>query len=153
MSTWRWRTIARTICPSFIRAALAGEPLQVHGDGQQSRCFCDVRDVVDVLPRLLEAPQCAGRVFNLGSDAPIRIRDLADLVRQTLGSDSPVEHVPYAEAFGEGFDDLRERRPDLTRIREAVGFQARIPLVQTIRDVAATLAAQRPVAAATEATP
>lgn len=124
------------VLPRFVEAALAGRPLEVHGDGRQSRCFCDVRDVVAVLPAMLTNSQCSGRVFNLGSDSSIQIRALAELVRETLGSSSPVSLVPYEKAFGAGFDDLRDRRPDLTRIREAVGFQPSIPLVQTIRDLA-----------------
>jgi UDP-glucose 4-epimerase len=129
------------VLPRFVTAAAAGEPLEVYGDGRQVRCFCDVRDVADVLPRLLASEACHGRVLNVGSDDPISIEALAGLVIETLRSSSPIVHVPYDEAFGEGFDDLRERIPDLTRIREATGFSARIPLVQTIRDLAVALAA------------
>jgi UDP-glucose 4-epimerase len=128
------------VLPRFVAAAAAGEPLEVYGDGRQVRCFCDVRDVVDVLPRLVAIEACHGRVLNVGSDSPISIEDLARLVIETLGSDSTIVHVPYDEAFGEGFDDLRDRVPDLTRIREVAGFAPRIPLVQTIRDLAAALA-------------
>jgi UDP-glucose 4-epimerase len=124
------------VLPRFVAAALANEPIHVHGDGKQSRCFCDVRDVVGALPMLLENRTCAGRVLNLGSDRPIEIGALAELVRQTLGSASRIEHVPYAEAFGPDFDDLRDRRPDLTRIRQAIGFSPSIPLTQTILDLA-----------------
>ncbi len=127
------------VLPRFVNAALRGDPIEVYGDGRQSRCFCDVRDVVEILPRILAGPQCHGRVLNLGNDEPIEIGALAELVRETLGSDSPIVHLPYEEAFGEGFDDLRERRPDLTRIREATGFRAKVSLVQTIRDIAAEL--------------
>jgi UDP-glucose 4-epimerase len=129
------------VLPRFVAAALASQPLQVHGDGKQSRCFCDVRDVVMALPIMIADPNCAGRVFNIGSDEPIQIGALAELVKQTLGSRSQVIHVPYEEAFGAGFDDLRERRPDLTRIRETIGFQPRISLVQTIKDLAAEIGA------------
>ena len=124
------------VVPRFVAAALAGEPIEVYGDGQQTRCFCDVRDVVGVLPRLLGDPACYGRVFNVGSDELISIDDLAHLVRETLGSGSPIVYVPYDEAFGAGFDDLRHRQPDLTRLREATGFSPRIPLAQTVRDLA-----------------
>ncbi|MHC5022311.1 MAG: NAD-dependent epimerase/dehydratase family protein [Planctomycetota bacterium] len=127
------------VLPRFIQAALAGEPLQVYGDGRQTRCFCDVRDVVKTLPRMLVEPTCAGRVFNIGRDEPISIEALARRVIEVLGSPSTIVHVPYEQAFGEGFDDLRERRPDLTRIRAAVGFEPSIPLEQTIRDIAADL--------------
>jgi UDP-glucose 4-epimerase len=125
------------VLPRFVDAALAGETLQVHGDGQQTRCFCDVRDVVTVLPAMLRNEQCIGRVFNLGSDSVISIADLAELVVRTLDSQSRIRTIPYDEAFGPDFDDLRARKPDLSRIVETTGFKARIPLEQTIRDIAA----------------
>ncbi len=127
------------VLPRFVRAALEGADLEVHGDGLQSRCFCDVRDVVKVLPKLLETPACHGRVFNVGREEPISIRALADLVIETLSSSSKVRLVPYEHAFAAGFDDLKVRQPDLTRIREAVGFTPEISLVRTIRDLATEL--------------
>lgn len=131
------------VLPRFVAAAIEGRPLEVHGDGSQSRCFCDVRDVAPALPRMLETPTCTGRVMNLGDDHPISIRNLAELVKRTLGSASPITLVPYREAFGDRFDDLRDRRPDLSRIRQSIGFAARIPLEQTIRDLAAEMESQR----------
>jgi UDP-glucose 4-epimerase len=128
------------VLPRFVQAALEGRPLEVYGDGTQSRCFCDVRDVVEVLPRMLATPACYGKVFNVGADQPITIAELASRVVRTLGSSSPTRMVPYAEAYTRGFEDLGQRRPDLNRIRAAVGFSPRIPLEQTIRDVAASLA-------------
>jgi len=124
------------VVPRFVEAALADRPLEVHGDGLQSRCFCDVRDVVTALPGLLAMPDCHGRVFNVGHDQPIEILALANMVRDTLSSDAPIRFVPYEEAFGEGFDDLRHRQPDLTRLRSAIGFRPTIDLAQTIRDLA-----------------
>ncbi|MFN9125524.1 MAG: NAD-dependent epimerase/dehydratase family protein [bacterium] len=124
------------VLPRFVAAALDGRDLEVHGDGMQSRCFCDVRDVVRVLPKLVETPSCHGRVFNIGREEPITIRALAELVVSTLGSPSKIRVVPYETAFAAGFDDLLVRQPDLTRIRQAVGFSPEIPLVQTIRDLA-----------------
>lgn len=127
------------VLPRFVAAALAGRDLEVHGDGRQSRCFCDVRDVVHALPKLVEAPGCAGRVFNIGRDESISIQALAELVVKTLGSRSGIRLVPYAEAFSAGFDDLLVRQPDLTRIREAIGFRPTISLEQTILDLAAEI--------------
>lgn len=127
------------VLPRFVGAALSGRPIEVHGDGRQTRCFCDVRDSAAALPGMLANPACHGRVFNLGDDQPIRIGELAELVRATLHSQSPIALVPYQDAFGKNFDDLRDRRPDLTRIRQAIGFKAQIPLVQTIRDLAAEM--------------
>lgn len=127
------------VLPRFVLAALAGKPLEVHGDGRQSRCFCDVRDSAPALPKMLGTKACHGRVLNLGDDKSIKILELAELVKSTLGSRSPIQLVPYADAFGKNFDDLRDRRPDLTRIREAIGFQARIGLPQTIADLASEM--------------
>jgi UDP-glucose 4-epimerase len=128
------------VLPRFVAAALAGRPLQVYGDGRQTRCFCDVRDVVDVLPKLMGLSECVGRVFNVGHDRSISIADLAGLVKTTLASASPIVKVSYEEAFGKGFDDLRDRSPDLTRLREVTGFEPGITLEQTVRDLAAVLA-------------
>jgi UDP-glucose 4-epimerase len=132
------------VLPRFIEAALRGDPLQVYGDGRQTRCFCDVRDVVETIPRMLTEPACAGRVFNIGRDEPITIDGLARRVIDVLGSRSEIVHVPYEQAFGHGFDDLRDRRPDLARIRAAVGFEPRVPIEQTIRDIAEEMR-RRPV--------
>jgi UDP-glucose 4-epimerase len=124
------------VVPRFVRAALAGEDLVVFGDGRQTRCFCHVLDVVDALPRLLASPPCRGRVFNLGSDRQISIADLARLVITTLDSSSKVRLIPYEEAYTEGFEDLRQRQPDLSRINDAIGFEPRRSLDDTIRDIA-----------------
>ena len=130
------------VLPRFVAAALEDRPLAVHGDGRQTRCFCDVRDVVPILPRLLEDPACAGRIFNLGSDEPIMIGALAELVVTTLGSNAPIEHVSYESVLGPGMDDMRDRQPDLARIHEATGFTPGIPLRQTILDIADMLRAR-----------
>ena len=132
------------VLPRFVEAALAGKPIRVFGDGTQTRCFCDVRDVVRALPAMLETPACHGRVFNLGSDREISIRELAQTVVRVLGSRSPIVFVPYAEAYPEGFEDLERRRPDLRRIRGAIGFEPHIGLEQTIRDVAEAISGTRP---------
>ncbi len=124
------------VLPRFVAAAIAGQPIEVYGDGAQTRCFCDVRDVVQILPGLLSTPQCYGRVFNVGSDGRISIQELAELVRDTLGSCSSIVKVPYERVFGRDFDDLRDRQPDLSRLHEATGFVAQTPLKKTILDLA-----------------
>lgn len=131
------------VLPRFVAAALAGRPLRVYGDGRQTRCFCDVRDVAPALLGLLSDPACRGRVFNLGSDRPISIRELAETVLVVVGGPSTIELIPYEDAYPSGFEDLRHRRPDLTRVRDAVGFEPRTSLEQTIRDVAAELTRER----------
>ncbi len=127
------------VLPRFVHAAMQGAAMEVHGDGRQSRCFCDVRDVVPILPRLLEEPRHHGRVFNLGRDELVEIGDLARMIRDRLGSSSEIVHVPYSDVFDERFEDLRTRQPDLTRIREAVGFAPAVPLITTVDDIAADL--------------
>ncbi len=127
------------VLPRFVAAALAGHDLLVHGDGAQTRCLCDVRDVAPALLRLLDTPACAGRVFNLGSDRPVSMLDLAARVVRVLASPSRVRTVPYDAVYGKGFEDLRRRQPDLTRIKAAIGFQPRFDLDDTIRDLAASL--------------
>lgn len=123
------------VLPRFVSAAIQGKPLEVYGDGTQSRCFCDVRDVAEVLPRLLGNPRCAGRVFNVGSDKPVSIASLADHVIEIVGTDATKRLIPFEEAYGQGFEDLKRRQPDLSRIKSAVGFEPRVMLDQTIRDV------------------
>ena len=124
------------VLPRFVERALGGEDLEVYGDGAQSRCFIDVRDVVPALPMLLDRESCAGRVFNIGNDEPISILELANLVRSQTGSRSSVRIIPYDQAYTDGFEDLKVRVPDLTRIREAIGFQPMTGLSSTIQDIA-----------------
>ena len=127
------------VLPRFVAAALRGDDLEVHGDGKQTRCFVDIRDVIPSLPRLVESPACHGRVFNIGSDQPISMRSLAQQVIDTISSKSAIRMVPYDQVYAAGFEDLRQRQPDLTRIREAIGFRPRIGLEETIRDLAAMM--------------
>lgn len=127
------------VLPRFVAAALAGEPLTVFGDGSQSRCFADVRDIVTTLPALLERDACLGRVFNIGADTPITIRELAETVIRVTRSTSRIVTMPFDAAYPRGFEDLKRRRPDLTRIRAAIGFAASTPLETTIADLATAI--------------
>lgn len=127
------------VLPNLIAAALAGTDLPIHGDGRQTRCFCDVRDVSAALPRLLRTAGCHGRVFNLGSDRSISINELADMVIAATGSRSSKALIPYDRAYSAGFEDLRKREPDLRRVRDAIDFRPRFSLEQTIKDIAAAL--------------
>lgn len=124
------------VLPTFVAAALNNDDLPVYGDGQQVRCFCDVRDVVRAMPALLGQPACWGRVFNLGSDRAVSMNQLAELVIATLGSRSRIRHMSYDSVYSPGFEDLRKRVPDLSRIRDAIAFKPTITLEQTIRDLA-----------------
>ena len=111
------------VLPNFVRAALAREPLTVFGDGTQSRCFCHVNDTVGALARLIEHPQAVGQIFNVGSAEEITIGDLAALVKTMTGSASPIQYIPYNEAYEEGFEDMHRRVPDISRIRNLLNFQ------------------------------
>ncbi len=111
------------VLPRFVGQALAGEDLTVYGDGGQRRCFCDVRDVVEALAGLAEHPEAPGRVFNVGGEEEIAIRDLAERVIQRSGSSSGITLVPYAEAYAPGFEDMRRRRPDTSRVRRLLGWR------------------------------
>lgn len=124
------------VLPRFVQAALRDEPIHVFGDGEQTRCFCDVRDVVATLPGLLESENAHGRVFNIGSDQPISISELAQLVISELDSASDIVKIAYSDAYPQGFEDLRHRRPDLSRVRSVTGFEPKFSLKQTIADIA-----------------
>ncbi len=141
------------VLPRFVQAALEGRPLMVHGDGRQMRCFCDARDVTRAIVTLMGSPACYGRVFNVGSDRPISIAELADLVIHLTGSKSVKQFTAYDQVFGPGFEDIRDRRPDLTRIREAIGFSPTRSLDDTILDIAASLTAKVPASTLMEVKP
>lgn len=132
------------VLPRFVQAALAGQPLQVYGDGAQTRCFCHVSDVTDALVRLMETPAAVGQVFNLGSDEEVSIADLARRVIRATGSSSKIEYLSYEKAYGQAFDDLPRRVPQLSRIRSVIPFTPRHDLDQIIAAVAAE---QRPARA------
>jgi len=123
------------VLPTFARQALSGSPLTVFGDGRQSRCFCDVRDVVAALTAVMEHPDAPGRVFNIGSREEVSIEELAVRVKALAGSRSAIVHVPYEQAWDEQFEDMRRRVPDLGRIRELIGFEPRTTLEELIRRV------------------
>lgn len=110
------------VLPTFVRQALAGQPITVYGPGTQSRCFGYVGDIVEALAKLIEQPKAVGEVFNLGSSEEVSIQTLAELVRQRTCSNSPITKVPYAEAYQEGFEDMPRRVPDLTKAGKLIGF-------------------------------
>ncbi len=123
------------VIPSFVDAALRGDPLKVHGSGEQSRCFCHVHDVIEALVRLLDAPAAAGAVMNIGTNREVTIRDLADKVVELSGSASQVELVPYEEVYAAGFEDMQRRKPDISRLHDAIGFRPETPLEKIIEDL------------------
>ncbi len=125
------------VLPRFIDQALAGGPLLVHGDGRQVRCFAHVADVVEGIIRLTATPAAYGRVFNLGSDVAVSIRELAETVVRLVDPSLAIEHISYEEAFGSGFEDIRCRIPDLARVRQAIGHRPRYGLEDVVREVLA----------------
>jgi UDP-glucose 4-epimerase len=125
------------VVPRFVRQALAGEPLTVYGDGQQSRCFADVLDVVDAVLKLADHPTAAGQVFNLGSTDEITILDLARRVIALTDSASPIVMVPYEQAYEPGFEDMIRRVPDVTRARDLIGYRPCYTLDDTLRRIIA----------------
>jgi len=125
------------VLPRFVRQALDGGPITVFGDGNQSRCFCDVGEVCDALHRLLREPRAAGRVFNVGNDAEITIGGLAQMVRERVHPAAEIVQVPYDRAYEVGFEDMPRRIPDLARIRELTGWRAVLTTEAIIDRVAA----------------
>ena len=113
------------VLPRFVDRALANEPLLVTGDGSQTRCFCHVEDVVRALIALLNEPSAAGQVFNVGSDEEVSIRGLAERVVAAAQSDSEIRAIDYESVYGQQFEDVPRRVPDLSRIRAAVGWERR----------------------------
>ncbi len=125
------------VLPRLVDAALAGRPPEVHGDGQQQRCFAHVADVLRAVLALMEIPAAAGHVFNIGSDRPIRILDLARKVIAAVDPALEVRMVSYLAAYGEDFEDCRCRVPDLGRLRQAIDFSPRYDLDQIIAEIIA----------------
>jgi UDP-glucose 4-epimerase len=128
------------VVPRFVRWALRSEPVRVFGDGQQSRCFTNVHDVVQALLALVETPTACGEIFNIGQPNEIRIVDLARRVIELTESSSELKLVPYdaEEAYGEratGYEDMRRRVPDASKLFAYTGFRPRISLDQTLREV------------------
>jgi len=123
------------VLPTFVRQALSGAPLTVFGDGEQRRCFCDVGDVVGALAALIEHPDAAAGVFNIGSDEEVTIDALARRVRTLAESQSDIVHIPYDQAWDEQFEDMLRRIPDLTRIRRLIDFAPTTSLDQIIHRV------------------
>jgi UDP-glucose 4-epimerase len=125
------------VLPNFVRQALAGEPITVYGSGKQSRCFCDVRDSVESVIRLLATEQSVGEVVNIGTDQEVTIEQLAHLVKERTESNSAVTFVPYDQAYEPGFEDMPRRVPSLAKLEKLTGFRPAIPLVEIVDRVIA----------------
>jgi UDP-glucose 4-epimerase len=121
------------VVPTFVRQALAGEPITVFGDGEQQRSFTYVGDVVGALIKLMDMPSAIGQVYNVGNVEEVTIRQLAERIKAATGSSSPIVTIPYDEAYEEGFEDMPRRVPDLTKIHAAIGYVPRVGLDEIIR--------------------
>jgi UDP-glucose 4-epimerase len=125
------------VIPTFVRQALAGQPISVFGTGEQSRCFCHVSDVVRALHDLCLADGAVGEVFNVGGEQEITVRALAERVRELVGSASAIRSVSYDDAYEQGFEDMLRRVPDVSKVKGAIGWHATHSLDDVLRDVIA----------------
>jgi len=123
------------VVPNFVRQALAGQPITVYGDGKQSRCFTHVSDVVRALIDLMNHEPAYGNVFNIGNNVEITIGDLAKQVREMCASKSEIVYIPYEKAYEQGFEDMPRRVPDLSKIKNTIGWSPTIALPQILNDV------------------
>ncbi|MGH8064827.1 MAG: NAD-dependent epimerase/dehydratase family protein [Candidatus Entotheonellia bacterium] len=123
------------VVPTFVRQALLGQPMTVHGDGTQSRSFTHVSDVVDTLIQLMEHSETIGEIFNLGSEEEITIKELARVIQEMTGSPSVIRYIPYSEAYDEGFEDMPRRVPDLSKIGRLLGYRPTRGIQEIVQDV------------------
>jgi UDP-glucose 4-epimerase len=123
------------VLPTFVRQALRGEPLTIHETGEQRRCFTYVEDVVEALVRLAQTPAAVGEVVNIGNDQEVTINELAALVREVTGSASRLVHIPYDQAYGQGFEDMLRRVPCLEKLERLVHYRPATSLEAIVRRV------------------
>jgi nucleoside-diphosphate-sugar epimerase len=125
------------VIPRFVGQALAGDPIEVHGDGTQTRSFCHVADTIRALATLMETPEISGQIFNVGSSERVRIVDLAERVKTATGSDSEIVYIPYDRVYEQGIEDTLHREPAIGKIREAIGWAPERNLDGILADVIA----------------
>jgi len=123
------------VIPRFVRAALANETIEIHGDGTQTRCFCHVQDTIRALAALMGNVSSSGEIYNVGSQERVSILELADRVRDAIGSTSDLVHVPYEEVYGQGIEDMIHRMPSIEKVNGAVGWTPEHGLDEILADV------------------
>jgi len=123
------------VVPTFIKQAFKGEPITVYGDGNQTRSFADVDDIVKAIIKLMNTKQAEGQVINLGADREISINNLAKKVKELTNSSSKITHIPYNQAYPDGFEDLRRRVPDISNARRMIGYEPKFSLEETIKKI------------------
>ncbi len=130
------------VLPNFVNAALENKPIGVYGTGKQSRCFCDVRDTVEALLRLMDTPRAVGEVVNVGNTEEVSIEALAQLVKERTASSSAIEFIPYDQAYEPGFEDMLRRVPCVDKLQALTGFRPATPLTEIIDRVTAFFRSQ-----------
>jgi UDP-glucose 4-epimerase len=125
------------VLPNFVKSALDNTAISIYGTGKQSRCFCDVRDTVEGLIRLMDTDRSIGEVINVGNTEEITIEALAQRVKERTGSSSPIEYVPYDQAYEPGFEDMMRRVPSVEKLHALTGFRPHTPLNEIIDRVSA----------------
>lgn len=125
------------VVPNFVRQALRNQPITVFGDGTQSRCFTYVMDLIEALIGLQDRPDAVGEIFNVGSTESISILDLAKKVKKMTASESEIIFVPYDQAYEEGFEDMQQRKPDITKIKKRIGFSPATNLEESLSNIIA----------------
>jgi UDP-glucose 4-epimerase len=123
------------VIPRFVQSALAGRPLEIHGDGTQTRCFCHVQDTIRALAGLMDARDISGQIFNVGSTERVTITELAQRVLTLTGSSSTTVPVPYDEVYGQGIEDMLHRQPAIEKVSGAIGWQPTRSLDEILGDV------------------
>lgn len=123
------------VVPTFVQQALLGHPITVFGDGEQTRCFANVKDVTWAMAELAETPEALGQVFNIGTTEMISIKDLAALVKKLCKSDSKIVKMAYDKAYEAGFEDMQQRKPDISKLQKLIGYEPKVNLEKTIGEI------------------
>jgi len=125
------------VVPRFVNSAIKGEALSVYGSGEQIRCFCHINDAVKGLLLVMDSEKAVGEVFNVGNNQQISIMELAKKVIEITGSKSTIEKIAYEKAYPQGFEDMQRRVPDISKIKQVLGWSPQLNLDQIIKDIAA----------------
>lgn len=123
------------VVPRFVKHALLNQPITIYGDGKQTRSFCHVADVVRAVVGLANCEKAVGEIFNVGNPEPISIKDLAEKIKKQAKSESPIVYVPYEKAYEKGFEDMRHREPDITKIKNMIGFTPKVKLTEMLDNI------------------
>ncbi len=123
------------VAPRFIKQALAEEPITIYGNGEQTRCFTYIEDIIEALINLMNCPEALGNVFNLGTEEEITIKELAHKVKELTKSKSEITFTPYTDVYGPNFEDMLHRHPDITKIKNLIGYQPKFNLEESLKKI------------------